>query len=121
MADIVTLTHQPIRQLTTTGTLQPIYLAADIGGYDFLDMQAGLLGIEGAVSAFTLELWTGMQAQTDDGWAKVGATLLSTTTPGTWGAVNYPNGLLRYLRWRAVVTGGTAATFFIRGMARRYA
>src|SRR5579871_3799057 len=37
MADVLTLTPQPIR-VTATG-LQPIYLALDVGGYDFLDME----------------------------------------------------------------------------------
>jgi hypothetical protein len=123
MADVITITPQPVRYLTSAGTgLQPIYLALDAGAYDFLDLETGVVSVEGAVTAFTLDLYTGMQTQTDDGWVQV-VTLSSATTSPTWTKVNVPatTGLLRYLRWRVTtITGGTAVTFFIRGMGRAY-
>jgi len=121
MADILTLTAQPIRYPTASGVgFQPIYLATDISSYDFLDMEAGIVGVEGPVTGFTLELWTGMQNQTDDGWVSVGA-LVTGTTANTWTKANFPNSLLRFVRWKVtVITAGTAVTFFCRGMARRY-
>jgi hypothetical protein len=123
MADLITLTQQPVRQVTATNVLQPIYLSLDISGYDFLDMEAGIVGVEGAVTQFTLDLYTGMQVQTDDGWVSAG-NLITQANPTTnsWYKVNFPNSLLRYIRWRVTtITAGTAVTFFIRGMARRYA
>jgi len=123
MADVITITPQPVRYLTSAGAgLQPMYLALDIGGYDFCDIEAGVIANEGTVTAFTLDLYTGMQAQTDDGWVSAGTSLLTSATVNTWNKVNYASGLLRYLRWRvSTITAGTAITFFVRGMARRYA
>jgi hypothetical protein len=123
MADIVTLTHQPIRYTTAAGAgMQPILMATDVGGYDFLDLEGGVVANEGSVSAFTLDIYTGMQAQTDDGWIQVGSSLITAATTNTWYKQNYASGLLRYVRWRVTtITSGTAITFFIRGMARRYA
>jgi hypothetical protein len=126
MADIITITPQPIRfttaSYTSPGVLQPIYLSTDIGGYDFMDIEAGVVSNEGTVTAFTLDLYTGMQVHTDDGWVKVGNSLITTATVPTWATTNIPNGLLRYVRWRVTtITVGTAMTFFIRGMGRRYA
>ena len=82
MADIVTLTPQPIRVTTAGGNpqWQPIYLATDIGGYDILDVEGGVIANEGSVSAFTLDIYTSMQNQTDDGWIKVGRD----STPENW-------------------------------------
>jgi len=82
MADVITLTQQPTRYLTSSGAgLQPVYLSVDIGGYDFLDIEAGLVSNEGAVSAFTLDLYTGMQNQNDDGWVSAGTSLLTGRCP----------------------------------------
>ena len=122
MADVITLTQQPIRYATASGVgFQPIYTSVDIAGYDFLDLEAGVVGNEGAVTAFTLDLYTSMQNQTDDGWVSAGTSLLTTATVNTWTKTNFPNGLLRYVRWRvSTITAGTAITFFVRGMARRY-
>lgn len=122
MATPITLTQQPVRYTTAAGAgFQPIYLAFDVSGFDMLDVEAGLTGVEGAVSAFTLDLYTGMQTQTDDGWVSVGSSLLSTTSVNSWNKVSISTGLLRFVRWRvSTITGGTAATFFIRGMGRSY-
>jgi hypothetical protein len=124
MADVFTITPQPIRFTTASyaspGVLQPLYLALDVGAWDFMDIEAGVVTVEGAVSAFQLDLFTGMQVQTDDGYVSV--TTLSTATSGnSWNKVNIASGLLRYVRWRVTtLTGGTAVTFFIRGMGRSY-
>lgn len=125
MADMITLTQQPLRYTLasfTAGTVfQPLFLAVDIGNYDFLDLETGIIGNEGSVTAFTLELWTGMQTQVDDGWVSAGQ-LISSVTVNAWNPKNIPNGLLRYVRWKVTgMTAGTAITFFVRGMARRYA
>ena len=61
-----------------------------------------------------------MQAQTDDGYVSV-ATLNTATAGNSWSKVNISSGLLRFVRWRVTtLTGGTAVTFFIRGMGRSY-
>jgi hypothetical protein len=119
MADIITLTPQPVR-VTATG-LQPIYLSLDIGAYDFLDMELGITNLEGTSPNVTVELWTGMQTQTDNGWVQL-YQFPNQSANNTWLKQNIPNGLLRYLRWNVTALGGTgpAATFFIRGMGRAY-
>ena len=122
MADLITLTQQPIRYPTGPAGFQPIYLATDVGGYDILDLEGGVVANEGGVTAFQLEIWTGMQNQTDDGWRIVGEQLITAATTNTWYIQNYKRGLLRFVRWKVVtITAGTAITFFIRGMARRLA
>lgn len=119
MADMFTLTPQPVR-VTATG-FQPIYLALDIGAYDFLDAELGILNLEGTSPTVTVELWTAMQNQVDDGYVQCFAWTNQTTT-NTWIRATGVNGLLRYLRWKVTTLGGTspAATFSIRGMARAY-
>ena len=116
------LTQQPIRYTTASGAgFQPMYLAVDISRFDLLDMEAGLVAVEGTLTSFTLDLYTANQKQTDDGWVPLGSTLFTGTTTNTWQKVAYTSGLLRYLRWRVTsISGGTAATFFIRGMGRSY-
>lgn len=116
MADTLTLTPQPVR-VTAVG-FQPIFLALDIGMYDFLDMQLGVLNLEGG-AAVTVELWTGMQNQTDDGFVQLYAWA-SQSTGNTWLRQTIGSGLLRYLRWKVGALSGTAATFSLRGMGRAY-
>lgn len=115
MADVFALTHQPIR-VTAVG-FQPIYLAMDVGAYDFLDVAFGVLALEGASPSVTVELWTGMQVQSDNGYVQL-LQFVTTTTPNIWQWPSIQTGLLRYLRWNVTALAGTAATFTIRGMAR---
>jgi hypothetical protein len=130
MADLVTITSQPIRVAQAAGSIkQPIYLATDIGGYDCLDLNLYVV-LEGAAS-LKVSIWTGMQTQTDDGWAVAGTfnnNTVITTTNTTYLMVLGNNAtagpaLGRFVRWELnTFTGGsTFATFFIRGMARRLA
>ncbi len=120
MAIPFTLTQQPIR-VTATG-FQPIYLAPDISSFDALDVELGIIGLEGTSPTVTVELWTGMQNQTDDGFVQLYA-FANQNTVNTYLKQNITAGLLRYLRWKVTTLGGTgspAATFFIRGMGRSY-
>jgi hypothetical protein len=120
MATPFTLTQQPIR--VTAPGYQPIYLAMDISGFDVLDVELGVVGLEGtATPSVTVELWTGMQNQTDDGYVQLVAFANQTTT-NVYLKQSIGSGLLRYLRWKVTTLGGTspAATFFIRGMGRSY-
>ncbi len=120
MADMFTLTPQPVR-VTATG-FQPIYLVLDVGAYDFFDAQLGILNLEGTASPnATIELWTGMQNQTDDGYVQLFAWGNQNTT-NTWIRQGGISGMLRYLRWKVTALGGTtpAVTFSIRGMMRAY-
>jgi hypothetical protein len=126
MADIVTLTQQPIR--IGTAQKQAIYLSSDVGGYDIIDWELIVVALEGsATPSITLRLITGMQPQTDDGWiqcVQFNAGSPISVSNSSFVASSGPttsNPLLRYVRWEATAFAGTTpfATFWIRGMARK--
>ena len=64
MADVLTLTAQPVR--VTTAGLQPLFLALDVSAYDVIDMEVGIILIEGGGGGVTIELWSGAQKERDD-------------------------------------------------------
>jgi hypothetical protein len=118
------LTPQPIR-VTSTG-FQPLYLAMDISGFDQLDILSGVMTLEGTSSpSVTVAIWTGMQAQTDDGWVTL-VSFPSVNQPDKYQklvvAPALTTGALRYIRWKVTALTGTvpAATFFISGVGRSY-
>jgi hypothetical protein len=112
-----TLTPQPIR--VTAASRQPIFLALDISGYDALDLEAVCM-IEGTATEAALNVFTGMQTATDDGWVIPGANFSPISGTGQQVArVTVTSGLLQYLRWDVSSLGGASAlTFFLRGVAR---
>jgi len=122
MARPFTLTHQPIRVTSTPPppTLQPIYLALDVSAFDILDIELGIIGLEGTGTGVTVNVWTGMQNQVDDGWLAL-STFSTMTAADTFAKQTFQGGFLKYLRWRVDSLGGyTATTFYIRGMGRSY-
>ena len=54
MADVFTLTPQPVR-VTATG-FQPIYLALDAGAFDLIDIELGIISLEGTTPNVTVEV-----------------------------------------------------------------
>lgn len=120
MATPFALTQQPIR-VTSTG-FQPMQLALDVGAFDALDVELGVLSLEGTSPTVTVQLWSGLQDQTDSGWVLLhdfGAI------SGVFNAYYHTKiartaGLLRFLRWNvtALGSGSPAATFFLRGVGR---
>lgn len=130
MADLITLTTQPIR--ITALSRQAAYLAVDVGSYDLLDLEL-VCSVEGTATSAQINLFTGMQIQTDDGWfipSASGANFgsLSGSAQVLTAKASLTGGFLRYLRWdcssgtspAGSLGGATALTFFIRGMARSY-
>ncbi len=131
MGQLFTLTTQPIR--VSADGFQPLDLTLDISAFDILDVHLGIIAIEGTASpTVTVELWTA---------ATIAQDLNTTTSRGFallhsfgsmsaigWSKVNLPAaasvsgvGLMRFLRWKATLTGTTpAATFFLRGIGRSY-
>jgi hypothetical protein len=67
MADVITLTAQPIRITTppASGTYQPIWAVRDVLDYDILDIEFGLIGLEGSLSspACSVGVWTSLQKE----------------------------------------------------------
>jgi hypothetical protein len=117
MATPFTLTPQPIR--VTAAIKQPIFLAVDISDYDACDLEA-VYQIEGTATNAALNLITGMQTDTDDGWITTSSNFTSISGTGQQVArVSVSSGLLQFLRWDVSSLGGASAlTFFIRGIAR---
>ena len=86
--------------------------------------------MEGTAASAQINLITGMHVQSDDGWI-IPATNLPVISGSGVVVIRQTltTGFLRYLRWdftggapwNASLGGATAITFFIRGMARRYA
>jgi len=117
MADLITLTQQPIRVSATT--TQERYLAVDVGAYDLIDFSLYCPAVEGSPNV-TVKLITGMQIQTDtEGWNDLVSFTAITATTQEIKSVS--SGLLRYIRWKATLNSGSGAvTFWIRGMGRSY-
>lgn len=111
MADILFLTEKPVRN-TIQNTLQELRLALPVDMYDELDLL--LTMYEG--TSVVIELWTGMQRETDEGWVLAG-TFATTSAQGET-KLNIKN-FLAFLRWKVTTTGN--ATFLINGMGRRWA
>jgi hypothetical protein len=121
MADIITLTQQPIRISATT--TQERYLAVDVGPYDLLDLALYCASVESTPNV-TIKIITGMQTQTDsDGWVDlVSFTALTSASVNTSEIKSVSTGMLRYIRWKATLNSGSGSvTFWLRAMARSYA
>ncbi len=131
MGQLFTLTTQPIR--VSADGFQPLDLALDISAFDILDVHLGIIAIEGTSSpTVTVELWTAatiaedLSATTSRGFTLVHS--FGAKSAIGWFKVNLPAaasvadaGLMRFLRWKAALTGTTpAATFFLRGIGRSY-
>src|SRR2546429_545486 len=120
MADIITLTQQPIR-ITATAR-QNAWAAVDVSGYDILDMEL-VCTVEGTSTTLQFNIFTGMHFQSDDGWFVTATTFPNIAATGVViKPLTLTGGFLRYIRWDVSGFAGlTAVTFFMRGMARRYA
>jgi hypothetical protein len=114
MATVLNITPlQPVA--ATNGTKQNLWEAVDVAAFDILDLE--LVVITPASSASLVTLITGMQIQTEDGWVAL-TTNFSQSTAGSV-IKTFDKGFLRYIRWSCDASG-TAPTFYIRGMGRRY-
>lgn len=117
------LTTQPIR-VTAVG-FQPLQLALDIRRFDALDVSLGILALEGTLPTVTVQLWSGLQNQSDSGYVPLYDFGNKSGVYNTYyrAMIQRDQGLLSFLRWRVTALGGTApaATFFIRGVGRSFA
>lgn len=118
MATEIDLTNGVIRMPTNaTYTYQQIQQSVDVSRYDQVDLLLHVAGVEGAVTTFIVSIMSGMQLETDDGWVAL-APFASVTTANGTAVLNVPK-LFKYIRWKVTtITGGTAVSFTIRGMAR---
>lgn len=109
----------------------------NIAAFDVLDLELGMLFLSSKVVA-NVCIETGMQNQLDSGvsshvggdWQVAGqfqqAAGSANSPPNPqWQKLNIASGvagagLLKFVRWRVDLSSAGTATFFIRGMARRW-
>ena len=114
------LTAIPIR-VTATGA-QELRLAQDVQDLDEFDLELRVLRLEGTGPSVVVEVQTGMQTESSEGWVSVASFTSVASAPSTVKR-NFVN-LLRFIRWNVVTLGGTgtpAATCYISGVGRRWA
>jgi hypothetical protein len=107
--------------VTTTGA-QDLRLALDTLPYDALDLELRVLRLEGTASPdVTIELQTGMSNTDAGGWVTLGAFAMVSASDSV--ELKHFEIMLRYVRWNVSSLRGTnpAASFQIRGVARRWA
>jgi hypothetical protein len=114
----VVLTSIPIR-VTATGA-QELRLAQDMLLFDQLDLELQVLSLEGASPSITVGLQTGMQIESTEGWVTLGTAFTAVSSAPSSQKRNFPE-LLRFVRWNVTALSGTAATFYICGLGRRWA
>jgi hypothetical protein len=67
-----------------------------------------------AGTSVSIEIWTGMQTESEDGWVKLGSAFTSTTAvASTMSTFTNP---LAFIRWKCVTSGTN--TFMINGVGR---
>lgn len=140
MADFITLTPLPITiQSQRKGQVtQPPWTVVNVSGYDILDLELGMLFLTGKVTAKVF-IDTSMQNQNDspDSGISEGSWQIAGQFPNEiagspnalptpqWQTLNIASGthsqcLLKFVRWRIDMSQPGTATFFIRGLARRW-
>jgi hypothetical protein len=117
MRDVIEFTKAPVRVTSTTS--QDIKDAIEVAPHDQLDALLDVVGVEGS-GTITVEILTGMQKDTTDGWVSIG-TFTSVNTTNSHEKIQFTS-LLRYVRWNIKsYTTFNAVTFQITGMLRRTA
>ncbi len=117
MPALLTFTQQPVR-VTASGTKQQLWTVLDVLEYDILDIQCGVLEMVGAGTVY-IDLYSGLEREVAEDWKLL--TSIGLTAANTFASQNFTGQFLRYLRWVVSFSGGaTAATIWVRGMARSY-
>ncbi len=98
MANIISLTGPEIR-VNAAYTLLP-YTAIDVADYDRLNFSiyATYVDTTNAPSC-VVQLWTGMQTDTTDGWVQLPVSATLSTPNTSFQTVLGPGGFLRYISW----------------------
>lgn len=112
------LTNGPVKLSGSFPQSQSLNGVLDVSKVDQVDLLCMLLANNGAAGGPTIEIWTGMSADSETGWESLGsfdATALNTNRQ----VLKNFKGLLKYLRWTVVASGGAnPLVFSIRGMGR---
>jgi hypothetical protein len=110
------VTDFPVR--VTTTTTQDLRLALPVARYDVLDLELRVLTLVG--TGVRVELLTGMQLETADGWVPLGS-FSNITIGNAMENLRFTN-FLRYIRWTVTSLTGTgpSATFMLCGIGRTW-
>jgi hypothetical protein len=102
--------------VSSTPVYQPLREALDISAFDEMDVLLNLASAKTATSgSITVEISTGMQTQTDDGWVTAG-TFTAMTAVGSQKI--HVTGLLQYIRWRVTSQSFDNVNFAVTGILR---
>jgi len=118
MAVFFELTDKPVR-VTAASDAMELRLAKDVLEFDELDLTLLVLAVEGGSPSLTMVLETGNQIDSTNGWNLLPA-FAARTTSNSSELKNFKN-FQRFLRWKVSALTGTAFTFIIQGVGRRWA
>lgn len=106
---------------TTLPFKQNLWDVLDVGNFDILDVEVGILALSGSSPTATIQIETSAQNSQDDAsWIPLTGLTWTPTATG-YSVKPQVGGFLRYIRYNlTTLTGGGSVTFVIRGMGRRY-
>jgi hypothetical protein len=123
MGVLVNITDKPIR-VTTVNDVQELRLAKEVLEFDELDLMLFVLSVEGASPSLTLAIETGMEIDSSNGWlvpsTPINFAFAAKTAANTQEIKNF-KGFGRFVRWKVTAFAGTAITFTVTGVGRRWA
>jgi hypothetical protein len=117
MRALLTFTPQPVR-ITANNTRQQLWTVLDVLDYDILDLELGVVESAGGGTVY-IDLYTGLDREVGSDWHLI--TSVPFFAANTFAARTITGEFLRYVGWSVSFSGGaTAATIWVRGIARSY-
>lgn len=113
------LTPTPVALSGQGSTSLALNQAINVLAYDSADLMLLILSLTGTSPTADVEIWTGMQTNTLDGWYKAGNWLQQTVASTAGLKLNIAS-LQKYIIWK-VTLGGTSplCTFYVAGVVRQ--
>lgn len=116
------LTPQPVSVSGQASFTLPLSRAVNVLAYDSADLALTILALSATTSPTAdVEIWTGMQTDTLDGWYKA-ANWPQQTAPSATGLKLNVTNLQKYIIWKitlGAVSGTPSCTFYIAGVLRQ--
>ncbi len=117
MAHAIILTRLPVR-VTVSGTTMALSESIDVSDYDMGEFLLQLLALTGTNPAIQIDIITGMQKESEDGWVIWASFTSQASAPAM--ERKTADRPFKYIRWKVTTLSGTTpiATFYIDGMVR---
>ncbi len=117
MADAIVLTRLPVR-VTVSGATMSLAESIDVSKYDLAEFLLQLLALTGTSPTIQIDIITGMQKESEDGWVIWASFTSQSSAPAM--ERKTADRPFKYIRWKVTTLGGTSptATFYIDGMVR---